>query len=1058
MNKNTKEGICTAPSLPVKHFIFMVWGMLLAMLTVASASASIHEITPKGATFLEKVSRQVEVTGTVTSEDGTVLPGVTVVVKGTNMGTVTNAKGIYTIDVPATADTLVFTFVGYQRKEMAISGRSTVNVQLQSSTTALGNLVVIGYQTINKKDLTGAVSSVNTENSNKIISSDLNASLQGLVPGVTVRNNGNPTGGSSVQIRGVGSFGNTTPLYVIDGMLSNANITINPDDIASIQVLKDASAAAIYGSRAGNGVIIITTKKGHAGPAKFNASAKFGIQQIPRPWNVMGRSQYLQTVKQQYQNSNINPPAGIAAQIANPTINTDWQDAVYRTGSDQDYNLSVSGGSENSSYFLGGSYYKNQGVLVANDFQRASLRINTKASKGRFTVGENMMISNSNGNFPGGGLNAFYEAPTMLPTIAIQGDQYKSIPSNPAGWGMGTTDMPSYASNYIANAAIDKSSFNYAKIVGNAYAELRITDWLTYKFNLGAEVSFDYHKAVQDTGIWRYARQPAPTRITEDREMFTNFLLEHTLNFNKSFGKSSLNGVVGFSRTQQKRTGTQASRINLQRVNGQLFTTINSALGIPSADGNTPVFWRSHGYLGRINYGYDEKYLVTLTGRIDQDSRFGPDFRTGYFPSAAVAWRISKENFFHVGWINDLKLRGSYGKLGFSAVLGSWDYLGVLNNNSRAVYGQPQTPHIGQYQAAIVNTDLRWETRIQKDVGFDAKLLDNKIALTVDVYRSLSKNVLLNLPLPDYLGSVGSAAANAGSIRNSGIEVTATYTQDAHPFKWSVSANATTIKNEVLSVGNQGLDAAGNKVNYLQPTDFIRAQVGHAVGEWYVIRTAGIFQSQQEIDNYKNKDGKEIQPNAKPGDIKYTDANGDGKIDNNDRQFSGSPWPTLQAGAQFNGSYKHFSLNFQLIGTFGNTLYDGVRRTLDGYALNNFRKDINPWSPTNKGGTDPRLAVNDPSDPTISINNMAQTTRWLENGSYVRVRNIQLGYSFPKSTLEGTGLSELQLYVSGQNLFTLTKYKGMDPDVQGNGIIQRGFDNGNWPDSRVLSIGLSCGF
>jgi TonB-linked SusC/RagA family outer membrane protein len=998
------------------------------------------------------------VSGTVTGEDNFPLAGVTVVVKGTSTGTVTDAKGHYVIQVPEETDTLVFTFVGYDPQQVAVVGRAKVDVHLNLSTTSLNNLVVIGYQTVSKKDLTGAIAAVNMENSDKIVANDVNATLQGLVPGVSVKNTGNPTAGASLQIRGIGSFGNTTPLYVIDGMLSNANITINPDDIASIQVLKDASAAAIYGSRAGNGVIIITTKKGHEGPAKINVSARFGIQQIPREWNVMDGPEYLRTVARQYQNSGINPPAGIAAQIANETINTDWQDAVYRTGSDQDYNLSVSGGSKTGSYFLGGSYYKNEGVLIGNGFQRAGLRINTKATKGRLTIAENLMITNSAGYFPGGGLNAFYEAPTMLPTVAVQADPYKSIPSNPEGWGMGTTDMPTYASNYVANAAIDRSTFNYAKIVGNAYAEVRITDWLSYKFNMGAEVSFDFHRAVEDTGIWRYARQPTPTRITEDRELFTNFLLEHTLNFNKRFGKSMINGVVGFSRTQDKRTATQASRINLQRINGKLFTQINSALGVPTADGNTPVFWRSHGYLGRVNYAYDDKYLVTLTGRIDQDSRFGPAYRTGYFPSAAAAWRISKENFFHVNWINDLKLRGSYGKLGFSAVLGSWDYIGVLNNNSRAVYGQSQAPHVGQYQAAIVDPDLHWETRIQQDLGFDAKLLDNKVSVTFDVYRSRSRDVLLDLALPDYLGSVATAAANAGAIKNSGIELAVTYTKDARSFQWSVSGNLTTIRNRVLSVGNQGTDASGHQINYLQRNDFMRSEVGHAIGAWYVIKTDGIFQSQDEIDSYVNKDGTVVQPNARPGDIRYVDANGDGKIDDNDRQFDGSPWPTLQAGVQFNASYKNFSLNLQLTGIFGNTLYDGVRQTLDGYALNNFRKDINPWSPTNPGGTDPRLYVNDPSDPTISINNMAQTSRWLESGSYVRVRNIQLGYAFPKSMLSTIGISNLQIYISGQNLVTLTKYKGMDPDVQGNGILQAGYDNGNWPDSRVLSIGLNCGF
>jgi TonB-linked SusC/RagA family outer membrane protein len=696
--------------------------------------------------------------------------------------------------------------------------------------------------------------------------------------------------------------------------------------------------------------------------------------------------------------------------------------------------------------------------VIGNDFQRTSLRINTQAKKGILTVGENMMLSNTNGNNPGGGINVFYESASMLPTIAVQGDQYKTIQYNPAGWGMGNTDNPTYAANYLAVNALDKVNYNFAKIVGNAYAELKFTNWLSYRFNAGLEASFDYTREVRDTGIWRYTNQPPSTSINEDRERFTNLLLEHTLNFNKDFGLHNINGVIGFSRTEQKRDVTNSGRTVLQDVNGQYFTTIGSALGNPSADGGTPVFWRSHGYLGRINYTYNDKYLVTLTGRIDQDSRFGPDFRTGYFPSAAAAWRISKESFFKIGWINDLKIRASYGKLGFSDVLGSWDYIGLLNNNPRAVYGVGQTPLVGEYQAQIANPDLHWETRIQKNIGFDATLFDNRVSISADAYNSLSKDVLVQLPLGQYLGSTGLPSANAGSIRNTGIEVAATYRKNDRPFKWDVSANITTIKNEVLSVGNQGVDAAGNKVNYIEPTNFLRAQVGHSIGEWYVIKTDGIFKSQQEIDSYVSKDGKQIQPDAKPGDIKYIDANGDGTINNNDRQFDGSPWPTLQAGAQFNGSYKNFNINIQLVGVFGDKIYDDIRRVLDSYQLTNFRKDINPWSSANPNGSDPRLAVDVPADPEVSLNNMAQTSRWLEDGSYVRLRNLEIGYSISNNTLRKTGISNLHVYISGQNLLTITKYKGLDPDVQGTGIITRGFDAGNWPASRIYSIGLQFGF
>jgi TonB-dependent starch-binding outer membrane protein SusC len=321
---------------------------------------------------------------------------------------------------------------------------------------------------------------------------------------------------------------------------------------------------------------------------------------------------------------------------------------------------------------------------------------------------------------------------------------------------------------------------------------------------------------------------------------------------------------------------------------------------------------------------------------------------------------------------------------------------------------------------------------------------------------------LVFLTPPRYLGYSGDVATNAASIKNSGIEFSATYRSAVNTglsaLKWDVSANFTTIKNRVEDVGNRGVDASGNKVNYIEPTNFIRAQVGHAIGEWYVIKTAGIFKNQQDIDAYTSKNGQKIQPNAKPGDVKYIDANGDGLIDNNDRQFSGSPWPTLQTGAQFNVYYKNFSLNLQLVGVFGNKIYDDIRRQLDSYQLANFRSDVNPWSQSNPNGSDPRLAVDQSSDPTVSFNNMAQTDRWLESGSYVRVRNLELAYQLPKNITNKVSFSSARMYVSGQNLFTITKYKGLDPDVQGTGIISRGFDAGNWPSSRIISVGIQADF
>ena len=1017
---------------------------------------------------LTKAQSPVEVSGKVKDSYGLPLNGVSVQVKRSNnqgnqtkvLGTLTDENGAFNISVHA-GDSVVFSFVGFKNYRLVYQGQQNLEITLTPIGSLQDSVVVIGYQTVLKKDLTGATGVVNMENATKISAGTVAEGIQGLVPGVTVRNGGAPGQNSVIEIRGVGSFQNASPLYVIDGMLSDANVTINPDDIASVQILKDASAAAIYGSRAGNGVVIITTKKGHAGEPLVSLSGKYGFQQLPKTWDVMNAASFLKTAQQQYANSGVAMPKDIANQLQNNTINTDWQKAVYRTSAYQDYTLGISGGSPSATYYVAGSYYGNQGTVVGNNFTRASLRINTAVHKGRVTFGENLMLTDNNNDYPGGGVNVFYNSSQMLPIIQVKSDDYKDpiqYPSNPGGWGIGSSNNPTYANNYLAAAALDKVSNEYGKLVGNAYLQIKLAKWLTYKFNAGLEVSYDYSQEIRDTGIWRYTNQPPETFVSEERSRFTNLLLENTFNFDHHFGKHYINGVVGFSRTQQEREYTGAARNLLQDLNGTLYTTIGSAIGSPSATGGINNKWRSHGWLGRVNYNYADRYLLTLTGRIDQDSRFGPEYRTGYFPSAAAAWRISKEDFFKSNTVNDLKIRGSYGQLGFSDALTPWQYVGFINSSTRAIYGTDQKPQLGQYQSIITNPDLHWEKRNQLDIGTDITLLDNRLNLTVDWYNSTSKDVLLIVPLPQYLGSSGSPFVNTGSIRNTGIEFSAAYHNHDRAFKWDLAGNFTTIKNKVLSVGNQGADANGNKVNYLQPANFVRSQVGHPMASWYVIKTDGIFQSTDEVNNYKNKDGKIIQPNAKPGDIRFVDLNGDGQINDDDRTFAGSPWPTLQAGLQFNGSYHNFSINMQWVGVFGNKIYDDVRRPLDSYQLVNFRSDINPWTPENTNTNDPRLAIDNGNDPSVSANNMAQTDRWLENGSYARLRNLEIGYNFQTDFLSKMKIHNARLFVSGQNLLTITKYKGLDPDVANNNLGMRGMDSGFWPSSRIYSVGIHMEF
>lgn len=990
------------------------------------------------------------ISGRVTDENNQGLPGANVIEKGTTTGATTDADGKFTINASDNATTLTISSVGYTTQDITIGDQTVINVKLVPDDRTLNEVVVIGYQSVRKKDLTGATDVISPTQSNRVTANSLAESIQGLSPGVTVRNTGLPGQSSSIQIRGVASFLNTDPLYIIDGMIADANPTINTNDIESIQVLKDASAAAIYGSRAANGVIIITTKQGKDGPVKVAFSAKYGAQSLYRRWDVTDASGFAALQRQQYQNSGQPVPASVAG---TPTVNTNWQDQVLQTGSLQDYNLTLSGGTATSSYLVSGSYFNNKGYVQGTGFDRISARINTRSQIGRVTVGENVVLTNSNIQNPPTFINPIYDMAYMLPVIPVQDPRYVNA-TNPEGYGIGTIpDAISYAYNPVAARNLATSKSNFAKIVGNAFVDVKLFEGLTYRFNAGLEASFDYTQNLRKLGVYQYSAAPVPSSVGEDRSRFTSTLFEHTLNFNRAFGAHSINGVLGISQQTTQRDITSGSRTNLALSGGQYFETINAATGVSNSAGFTPDKYAILGYIGRINYAYNDRYLLTLTGRVDQDSRFGANYRVGFFPSVAAAWRISQEEFFNVGWISDLKLSASYGKLGIVVpTLGSFPYTAFINNNPRAVFGVDQTPYVGAYQAQLANPDLRWEERTQQNIGLTASFLNNRISTEINVYNSLSTDAILNLRVPGYLGNLrGDPFVNTASIRNRGVEFSLTYRDNRKAVKWDVSGNFTTIRNQVENVGNQGLN-----INYIQSGN-TRSQVGQSVGQWYVLKTAGLFQNQGEIDAYVNKAGVRIQPNAKPGDIRYVDTDGNGTINTEDRQYVGSPWPTLQAGLQGNANYKGFSLNVQLVGVFGYTVYNSVRAGLDGYQNTNFRRDVSPWSPTNTGTSDPRIGLQT-NDPGIQSNNLAYTDRWLENASYGRIRNIELGYTLPTTLLSRAKVRNARVFVSGQNLFTVTKYTGLDPDVTGANIQERGVDNGHYPSPRVISVGITGDF
>ncbi|MBE7175866.1 MAG: TonB-dependent receptor [Mucilaginibacter polytrichastri] len=978
----------------------------------------------------------IDVQGKVTDEKNEPLPGVSVKVKGAQTSAVTDANGQYKISAPENG-TLVFTYVGFTTKEVAINNQTTVNAALTSTNSELDEVVVIGYQTIKKKDLTGAVSVVDTKNTKKVTATTVAESLQGAAPGVNVRNGGRPGQAPRVEIRGVGSIVGNDPLYVIDGLITSGSRDLNPNDVESIQVLKDASAAAIYGANAANGVIIVTTKKGKEGPLAINLSAKYGIQNVPKRWDLTNNTEFAALNRTTYENAGRTPQPTVSTAF-DPSINTDWQDAILQTGSFQDYNMDLSGGSKNSTFLISGNYFKNNGTVMGTSFERISMRVNTEGKRGIFKIGENLQLSNAREDLMQG--NPFYDMVRMLPTIPLYN------PNNPGGYGYGSDNAYTFGTNPVAINNLIQDNQNNFRLQGNAYLEAAPLKWLTYKFNYGLETSFDHFTSLRKLGSWTYNQPVDPSYFAENRAQSLSHLIENTINFNHSFDKHNLNGVIG---TSYRNVGYSIMNARKQDVTvasatGTYYPVLDAAVNNPQAGGSNVLF-RTFSYFGRVNYDYDGRYLLSASLRRDQDSRFSEDFRIGYFPSVSAAWRLSKESFFDVPLISDLKLRGSYGELGTSNIP-EYARFGNINLFPLAVFGTDQVIQNGATQTLLFNPSIRWETRKTTNIGLDLGLFEDALIFSAEYYNSTTRDVLSQPPLPQTTGNRGGDPyVNAASFRNTGVEFTATYRNQKREFKYDVSANVFTVKNRVLALGN-----LGEGITYIA-TGLTRTQIGQPLGSWFLYKSDGIFQNQAEVDAHG------IQPFSKPGDIRYLDINGDGRLDNNDRTFVGSPWPTFQGGLNFNGSFKNFSISMQLYGSFGNKLFNGVRSVIDRFDDNsNYRRGIVPWTPENPNTDFPRIAYS--GELGIQYNTRGDIDRWLEDGSYLRMRNLEIGYVLPQSLLQKLTVKNARVFVSGQNLFTITKYTGLDPDVVGSGFYERGHDAGNFPASRIFSFGLQCGF
>lgn len=989
---------------------------------------------------------QKQISGKVT-EEGNNEPvfRASVQIKGATRGAITDEKGQFSL-MAKPGDKLLIYSLEFEQQEITVGAENNINVVLKRSTAGLNEVVVIGYGTVRKKDLTGAISSLKASDIKSEGVSNVGRALQGKLPGVTVESaGGDPGAGTRILIRGVGTLGNADPLYLVDGVPAAGINNLSPGDIESMDVLKDASAAAIYGSRAANGVVLVTTKSGKPGKAVIQFNTNFGSQKILRKYNVLNAQEWA-TVSNAAHDAAGLPRLDIAANPAQLGAGTDWQDAIYRNALIQQYNLTLSGGTDDTRYSVSGNYNDQDGIVDVTGYKRYGIRAKSETTKGRFKFGQTLLFSREKwikmpGGWGGQGGNPVGSAAKMIPVFGIYDE-------NAIGGYSGATGTVVNVANPVAQLYLEDITNELSSLLANAYAEVSLLPGLKYKFNVGYTDANgnndDYTHRYVVGGLFSN-----PTNnITRVKTRTRLVLAENTLSYNKDLRKHSIQLLGGYS---YQKLEDNLTSVSIKDLPDGLRET-DAGRGTPSIVGNTRVSTLLSVF-GRAIYSYDNRYLLTATFRRDGSSRFGSDNRYGNFPSIAAGWNISNEKFWTVpkNIVTALKLRGSYGILG-SQEIGDYLYSAAIASNINYVSGADQQKWFGAIQTAFSSPNIKWENTKTTDFGIDAAFLDGKLNLSADYFRKYTTDVLLNVPIPGSAGSSSYPTINAGTLQNKGFELGLNYNNKAGAFYYSVTGTLSSVRNKVIELGTGSQQIFGGQPTHHGESTTL-TQAGGEVAAFYLIKSLGIFQSQAEIDAYKNKDGQLIQPSAKPGDIKFFDANGDGQISNSDRVDLGSPFPKFEYGLGINVSAYNFDLNMFMQGTQGNKIYNGLRQDLEGMNLefNYAKSTLNAWTPQNTNTDMPRAVIDDPNL------NSRTSSRFLEDGSYFRLKTLQIGYTIPEKTLERMKVTKLRVYLSADNLFTITKYKGYNPDIGRTGsILDRGVDFGHvaYPLARVISAGL----
>ncbi|WP_162051763.1 SusC/RagA family TonB-linked outer membrane protein [Pontibacter pamirensis] len=994
-------------------------------------------------TMLESdgIRQTVPVSGKVLGPDGEGVPGATVVVKGTTIGTATDANGNFTLNVPNGTGTLVVSFIGYTTQEVPINNRSNVNISLVTDTKALEEVVVVGYGTQERSDVTGAISSVQGEAMERIPTPSVAQQLQGQVAGVQVTaNSGSPGAGSSIRIRGAGTIGNNNPLYVVDGVQVEGNINyLNSNDIASIEILKDASATAIYGSRAANGVVVVTTKRGKAGASEVTLSAYTGVQTAWRTLDMTNATEYTRLDNLARQAAGIpTNPAWVNPESLGE--GTNYQDELFRTAPISNYQVAWSGGSENSTMYVSAGYFQQEGIVIGTDFERYTFRLNTDHKIGsRIKVGNTLQLSSTeealipnNEDLNTGVLSRGIR---QLPTVPVR---------NPDGSFAGpNSNFEGESENPVWLALESYNTNRNYRVLGSVYGEVEIIEDLTFRssfnldFNYFRNQNFDPAYAIGN-------RRNDANSLGVNNSTNRAWQWSNIFNYSKTFGQhdfSVLAGVEAQDNYYQNAFARGGGFLKNDEI--QFLNQATRDYFVSGGASESAIFSQ----LARVNYGYGDRYLFTASIRRDGSSKFANN-RYGVFPSASIGWRVSEESFFkdNVSFVSNLKLRASWGETGNQNIFSNYPTYGVIQGGGRYALGADQIQVPGFFQGVQVNQEIRWETTEQVNFGLETGFLNNRLTFAADYFIKTTKDLLLQLPIPESTGP-GAAFTNAGSIRNKGFELALGYRNMDNAFGYGFGLNLTTVDNEVLDL---------NGLVLTQP--FNRTQEGMPIAQFFGFQTAGIIRTQEQLDEVQP-----VQPNAELGDIIFVDRNENGIIDGDDRTFIGNPLPDFTAGLTGEMTFKNFDLNFLFNSSFGNDIFSAI--SLYGYSAdpgNKFTALIgNTWAPDNTNAEFPRLIAGDPNN-----NLRPDSDRWVRDGTYVRLKNLQLGYNVPTAISERARIKRLRVYISGANLFTWTKYHdGFDPEIgsarflegQSNSVLEIGVDRGIYPQSRTFLFGVNIG-